>query len=77
MSEQRDDEVTELTQRLSVVEEEKEKLRKEKEKVERKLKEAEMVAEQASAAATEVYLYRATVHTLILIVISGWPNGGK
>ena len=54
LSEQRDDEVTEVMRRLSVVEEEKEKLRKEKEKLERKLKEAETVAEQAGTAATEV-----------------------
>jgi chromosome segregation ATPase len=54
LSEQRDQEVTELTERLSVVEGEKEQLRKEKEKLERKLNEAKQVAAQADVAVTEI-----------------------
>ena len=54
LSEQRDKEVTQLTERLSSVEGEKEQLRKEKEKLERKLNEAEQVAAQADVAVTEV-----------------------
>ena len=49
-----EDEVTALTEQLSVAEEEVKKLQKEKKKLERKLKEAEEVAEQAATAATEV-----------------------
>ena len=51
--------MTELTERLSVVEGEKEQLRKEKEKLERKLNEAKQVAAQADVAVTEVlYTFR-------------------
>ena len=46
--------MTRLTERLSMADEEREKVRKEKEKLERKLKEAETVAAQANSAAVEV-----------------------